>query len=397
MPITVSAQDPAARAATAAELKYGAQQSAIQRAIESLAGTRAADEAAINQYGTGGRNAINQTFDQLFGNLETNRQLTQDNLGKQVQSIGSGYREANQIAELARAQAADRLNKTFGNNRAYSAGSLADAMSPIEQLAAQVIGENANSDATWTGNLKNWAAQQDAFSQMGIAGAQRDKSNRLSGFESELLRALAAAKNQASEQEFDLQGNLLDTISERGSFQVDKTGEYLDQLFGQNLAAAQFNLSEQEAAAQAADRAAARALQERAQSFEESQVGRDDIWKQLGYDLDVRRQDASEQDQLRDWLAGQQQMSSAEKQYVANYLQEAYNAGLGEEGDPTLGAAARQRAYDELYNLGVGNLSKYGTTAAKPSLNVGVGGSAVAQASSTPKKKRSFWDSLMLA
>lgn len=385
MPITVNAGDPNARAANATQLKYGAQQSQIERALAALAGTRAADEAALNQYGTGGRNAINQTFEQLFGNLETNRQLVGAQLGIQADAVGAGYREANQIAEAARAQAADRLNKLFGNNKAYGAvaGALGEAMSPIEQLAAQVVGENARSDATFTGNLRNFAAQQDALMRAGISGAQRDKSNRLAGFESELLRAVAAAKAAATEEEFNLHGNLLDTITERGSYQNEAAMQFFDQLFGQQLQAAQFNLSEQEAASQAAHRAASleqsareMALRERAQGFEESQAGKDDIWKALEYDLRREGMSMEEARDARNFLQEQDRMQRGEKLTAMEFLN---SAGANPEGllTPEQVAANVQAAYDRLYEFGIGDISKFKTSAGRQGLNVGVSGSAV--------------------
>lgn len=386
MPISVNAGDPAARAANATQLKYGAQQSQIERALAALAGTRAADEAAINQYGAGGRNAINQTFEQLFGNLETNRQLVGSQLGIQADAVGQGYRDANQIAEAARQQAIANLNKMYGNNVAYGSVQLGEVASPIERLAAQIVGENAQSDATATGNLRNFAAQQDAIMRAGISGAQRDKSNRLAGFESELLRALASAKAAATEEEFNLQGNMLDTITERGTYQNEITQQFMDQLFGQQLQAAQFNLSEQEAVSQAAHRAASlaqsareMALRERAQSFEESQVGKDDIWKAL--ELDLRRQGLSleEARDTRNFLMDQSRQQQAEKQYVAEYLNAAIQSAASVGGDVD---AARQAAYDQLYELGIGGLNKYKTTSGINSLGglgVGVSGSATAK------------------
>ena len=159
MAIEVFGGDPNARAKVAADVKYGAQQSAVERAIAALAGQRQADEAGINKYGELGRTAIGQTFDQLVGNLETNRQMVNRDLGIQVDSVGQGFRDANSIAEAARQRALDNLAKTYGGNQAYSTTDIAKYQDPIETLAAQVMGENARNDATYTGNLKNWAAQ----------------------------------------------------------------------------------------------------------------------------------------------------------------------------------------------------------------------------------------------
>ncbi len=374
MPVSVPNQDPNARAATAAQLKYGASQDAVNRAIAALAGTRAADEASINQYGTGGRQAINQTFDQLLQNLTTNRQLTQSGLATQVDQVGQGYREANQIADAARQQAIDRLGKMYGNNNAYAAVQLGDVASPIERLAAQVIGENAQSDATATGNLRTWAAQQDAFARMAESGAERDRSNRLSGFESELLRALSGAKYQATEKEFDLQGNLLDLISERGSYQNDKASEYADQLFGQMIQAGQLNLAEAEAASAAAARSSANSLDREKFEWSKSQAGQEqdneDYWRALEFDLKSRGLSNEEARDMRDYLYQENQNAMDRKWQTAQYLSAASNAAIEGGGDAT---SATDAAMAQLRALGI--LPKERVQVKTPGMSAGIQGS----------------------
>lgn len=299
MPISVSTGDPNARAANAAQLRYGGQEDAIARAVASLNVSRQADQAALDQYGVGGRGAINATFDDLASNLGINRAQTAQDLGTQANLVGQGYRDAQAIAEAARAQGAANLQSLFNSNVSYQGGSLAEAQSPIESLAAKIIGSQAQNDATVTGNLRNWAAQQDALLGAGISGAQRDRSNRLSGFESELLRALAESRNAATNEEYDLQAQLLDLLNERGAFTADAAANFADTAFGQQLQAAQYNLSEQAQMAEAAARAASmsqaatesdwrRALAEREQSFQETQASKEDPWKALQYDLAKR-------------------------------------------------------------------------------------------------------------
>lgn len=354
MPISVSTGDPNARAVNAAQLRYGGQEDAVQRAIQALAVSRAADEAAINQYGTGGRTAINETFNQLASNLGTNRELNAANLGIQAEQIGQGYRDANQIAEAARAQGVQNLRQLFGGNVAYQSGSLAAAADPIEALAARIVGQNAQQDATVTGNLRNWAAQQDSILGAGISGAERDRANRLSGFESELLRALATARNEATNDEYNLQSQLLDLLNERGAFTADAAANFADTAFGQQLQAAQYNLSEQDmlrqAAAQAAQiamqreassRAAAeddwkRALAERSQSFDErkyldslGQVDNEDYWRQLDYELRAQQAGLGS----RSFLAEQEQQDLENKMALAQTLFE--NGVIGGKDQPS--------------------------------------------------------------
>lgn len=334
MPIEVTGGDPNARAANAANLKYNAQQSAIERAIAALPGMQQAAQAGLDKYGSAGRTAINETFDQLVGNLETNRSLVNRDLGIQVDQVGQGFRDAGNIAEAARAAAIDRLQNTYNNNSAYQTVGMQNFAAPIETLAAQLIGNNAREDATYTGNLRNWAAQQDALMQAGIAGAGRDRSNRLSGFESELLRAVAEMQNEYSKQNYGFQSDLADILGERGAFEADKIAEYLDQLFGQKLQAANYNLSEQQAIsdasykqAQLAQQAAelalkadmARAENDRANaaaSRAASSSNNDDYWRQKEYELKKAGVDA----ETARWLAQQGQQDFANRMGIAEVL-----------------------------------------------------------------------------
>lgn len=276
MPISVTTGDPVARANTAADLKYNAQQDAVKRAIAQLGISSKANEAAINQYGASGRGAIGDTFGQLFGNLATNRQLTAADLGTQVNQIGQGYRDASAVGQAAADQGVEVLRQLAGNNPNYSPDMVAQAANPIVALAARQIANNANSDATTTGNLKNWAAQQDAILRAGEAGAQRDKSNRLSAFETDLMNQLAGNKNNALTQEGDLQSKLLALLNERGAYTADAAANFADTAFGQQLQAAGYNLDEANAVRQAQQAQAQLAMQAAAQQ----QSASENAWKQ---------------------------------------------------------------------------------------------------------------------
>ena len=289
MPITVPNSDPVARAQQSAQVKYGGQEDSIKRAIASLAVTRAADQAAINQYGDSGRGAINTTFDELLSNLDVNRGRAAADLNTQANLVGQGYREANQVAEAARQQGAANLGALAGSSNTFSADQLAAARSPLEALAARIIGDNAQNDATTTGNLRTWAAQHDALRGAGMDDARRDKSNRLSGFEGELLSSIAKSKNDATNQEYDFQSALLDLLNERGAYTADQANSIADLLFNQQLQAAQYNLSEQEAASAAAARnSASRTANDelawRKQQAAEAGMDMENYWKQLAFE-----------------------------------------------------------------------------------------------------------------
>lgn len=360
MPVQVQTGDPNARAKTAADVKYGSAEAQLRRALEAAATGRAADEAGINKYGEAGRSAIQDTYDQLAGNLETNRQTVNRDLGIQVDQVGAGYRQANDLAEMARARANEGLAKVVANNGAYSPEQLGAVQYGVDNLAAQIIGQNANSDATYTGNLRNWAAQQDALMQSGIAGAGRERASRLSAFENELMNAIAQSKNKWTEAEMGYQGNLLDLLGERGAFEASSIYDYIDQGFNQTMQAAGYNLNEdqvrldaqykQAQLAQAAEEMQLKAAMaraeasraDRAMAAQEAAASKDDYWKQLEYGL---KRDALNSENARydkQWLAEQQAAADARNWQIAEFL------GNGGSGD---------LLYDMGYNVPIGSTS----------------------------------------
>lgn len=307
MPISAPSFDPNARAKTAADVKYGAAEAQINRSIESARMQEAAQRAALDQYGAAGRQVIGDTYNQLYGNLEENRADTERQLGTQVQSVGQGYRDAASLADQARADSAQRLARLAGTIGLSNAG-LADVSTGIEQLAARILGNSAQDDATRSGNLRTWAAQQDAFLRQGQAQAQREGAERKGSFEDELIQALAKLQADARNQEYGLQGSLLDLLNERGAFQTSAADQYVNELFGQQLQAAQYNLGEQDAISQAAARAAQLEMAQRElglkeRSYADSQ--KDDSLKNM---LALAQNNREERMSGIDYLLKQQQL-----------------------------------------------------------------------------------------
>lgn len=259
MPITPPNTDVNARAANATAVKYGASEAQLNRAIDAAKMQEIAQKAALDQYGAAGRQAIGQTYTDLYSNLAANKADTVNQLGTQVDQVGRGYRDANQLVQTARDASQQRLSDLAGRI-GRGGDSVAAGLSPIEDLVNQIVGQNAQSDATRSGNLRTWAAQQEAFMNQGIDQAHRSESERKSSFENELLQSLADLQAKATDTQVGLQGGLLDLLNEKGSFQQSALDQYINELFGQQMQAAQYNLSEQEAQSQAAARAAANDL-----------------------------------------------------------------------------------------------------------------------------------------
>lgn len=340
MPVSAPQYDPNQRAQQAAQVKYGAAEAQINRAIEQGRLQEAAQKAALDQYGAGGRQVIGQTYDQLFGNLAANRTDSANQLGTQVNLVGQGYRDAGALAEQARSDSAARLARLAGTIHLSGEGQAA-ASSGMEQLASRILANNAQDDATRSGNLRTWAAQQDAFLGQGQAQAQREGAERKSSFENELVRALSELQADARNFEYGQQGSLLDLLNERGAFTVSAANDYNDQLYNQMLQAAQFNLGESEAQAQAQRAAAAQAMAERElglkeRSYEEGKQ-RDSLADYLalsqeqraqkGFDLDyqLKTRGMNTPQSIQDWIS----MNNVDPQSF-NLLMDEYNRAANE-------------------------------------------------------------------
>ena len=294
MPISAPSYDPNSRAQQQAQIKYGASEAQLNRSIEANRMMEAAQRAALDQYGAAGRGVISDTYNQLYGNLEENRRDTNQNLGTQVDLVGQGYRDAANLASQARSDSAGRLAQLAGTLR-LGGEAQADVQSGVEQLAARQLGNSAMDDATRSGNLRTWAAQQDAFLGQGIAQAHREGAGRASSFENELVNALADLQAAARNQEFNLQGSLLDLFNEKGAFTVEQANALVDQLFGQQLQAAQYNLGEQSAMAEAAARA--QQMQLAREQFEYGKQG-DSLRDMLALSQNARDEKMSDIDYL---------------------------------------------------------------------------------------------------
>lgn len=307
MPISVPSYDVNARAKTAADVKYGGAEAQINRAVDSAKMQEIAQKAALDQYGAAGRGVIGSTFNDLYGNLQANITDTAAQLGNQADIVGRGYRDATTLAQTARQQSQDRLAGlagTIGLNQVQQAENL----SPIEQLTNKIVGENAQYDATRTGNLRTWAGQQDALLREGLSQSRREGADRASSFENELVAALADLQARSTNQQYGLQGSLLDLLKERGAFQTGVADDYIDQLFGQQMQAAQYNLSEQEAQSQAAARSLQSALAEKELAFKERAYGDSRSDTSLENQLSLAREGRAQRESDLDLLLKQTQL-----------------------------------------------------------------------------------------
>lgn len=293
-----------------ADLRYGGQQSAIQRRIDALRADTAGNVAALEGYGTTGRNEIGEAYNILDQMLGANRAQSQKDLGTQVDLVGRGYREANDITNLAKDQARSYLGSMA--ERLGVQGALPDASSDLENSVAQIVGRNAQNDATTTGNLRTWASQNDQILGRGQALGGQMRASSLSNFETELLDALAGARLEGTKGENQLQGNLLDILNERGAFLTSESARLAQEEWERALQQAQLNQQAQQANAELGLRAAALADERSARASANQRASKSD-------ELDWAKYGLSEKELA--WKMGQQDPEdTSEKWRVAGAL-----------------------------------------------------------------------------
>jgi hypothetical protein len=255
-----------------ADLRYGTSMSEVRRAIESLLGQTKANVTALEGYGQKGPEAINTAYNILDTKLGENRAESSRKLGEQVNLVGQGYRDAQNIAEVGRNQSrADMaaLAERMGNSAI--AQHLPVAQTGIEEAINRVLSTNANQDATATGNLRTFAAENDAILGRGQNIGTQMRADAQSRFQTELLDSLANARLEGVKGQNELTGNLLDLSTERGAFLASEMARLAEEQWQRDYAQAQLDqqaqISNAELAARAADRSASRSSSDRSDAL----------------------------------------------------------------------------------------------------------------------------------
>lgn len=275
-----------------ADLKYGTLLDAIRRRIGGVQAGATANEQAIQGYGNTGRQVIGQTYDVLDKSLAGNRADTGQQLATSANNIGQGYRDAQSVLDTQRGIARDfAANAGLADNQGDA---YARRQASLENVIADLIGRNAQQDATVTGNLKNWAGQMDSIFAKGQDIGHQQRADASGRFETSLLDALAGNRLNAQTDETDLQGQLLSTLNERGNFLVSESDRLANEAWQRALQQAQLSQSAQQANAELA-------LRQRAMDREDANVGKDDYWKQKDYEMRLAAQQQGINESDRDY------------------------------------------------------------------------------------------------
>ena len=270
MPITPPQNDRQGQVNAAVDTRYKAPIQRIEGDLALIPGDLQANLDALEVYRTRGKGAIEDAYKLAGERMEGNRAATEKRLGDEVVNLQNVYAGTRNVSEVARQLASQRLAE-LGGNIGAGQQAMVSAATPMEQAAQKMLEQMGMSEAGAVGNLSTWGAQQDALMREGISMGERERAGEISDFESELGRSLAQARFDATDRERELRNRLLDIFTERGAFATDYGYQLDERDWNQLVQAAQFNLSEQEAAAAAASRAASAALAREQFEFDKQQ------------------------------------------------------------------------------------------------------------------------------
>jgi len=231
-----------------ADARFNPQQAAIDARIKLINDTTNVRNNSMNVFGEQGRANIGGAYDTLQGLLGANKQNAMGALTTAGNQVGQGYRDAQQIGTSLR----DTSRNTMAElARSMNAGNYAmPVIGGLESEANQLIANNANRDATVTGNLRNWAAQSgDIYSQQEGTGHMM-RADALSRLESDLLRAIQENNLSGAEQTSDMNDRLAEMLGERGAYLAEQVNQLSAQEFEQAFKQAQLD----QQAAEASDR-----------------------------------------------------------------------------------------------------------------------------------------------
>lgn len=237
------------------DLKYGAQQDAINRQIQAIKDQTAANEVGLNEYGTQGRTQIGDVYNTLGGLLTTNRQQSAADLGQAANLVGSGYDAANSYQNAVANAGRDRLSALSYQLGAGPAGEL-QVQTPLEESLANILGQNAQAKASASGNLNTWAAQWDQILGNGINIGEQSRAKGLSDFETALLKLLGENKTTGLQGQNEQYGRLSDVLGAKQNDLIATFNQLMQQEWENQFRQAQLEQEAQKANASLAMQAA---------------------------------------------------------------------------------------------------------------------------------------------
>jgi hypothetical protein len=257
-------------------LKYDPQEAALNRQIQNIGSQTAANEAGINQYGTGGRTGINDVYNTLNSLLTANRAQSASDLAQTSQNIGAGYDAGiaytNAVANASRNRLSQLAQQVGGPT---AAASELGVMSPFETTVNQILGAQNLAKSNAVGNTQNWAGKWDQILGQGINIGEQTRADRLARFETELMRMLGENKLAGLQGQNQLYGKLSDILGMRQNDLISSYNQLVQQEWENSFKQAQLNQSASAANAELAYKYAALGAEN--DRFNASQASKNDL------------------------------------------------------------------------------------------------------------------------
>lgn len=329
--------DFSALASAAADLRYGGQQSAIQRKLAELGVQTETNTKALTGYGDLGRPAIDEAYNILDSKLAQNRTATKTDLDTQLGKIGGHYDYAAGAGQAAANDSRAWLENLAGRMGVGSAN-VAAASEPMNQTMQQLAGLNARAKADALSSAGQWNSSMDAVLGQGQTIASGSRARAKSQFENSLLQALADNRLEGLKGTNNLNADLVDLLNERGAFLSTEMARLAAEQWARDMQQAELNQRASIAQAEINDRAAARAASSKESSYNRQRQQWLDS-KGLAEDakLDARYLDETKYKRSQDALSQRNldrtfnaEQGKAQQQARASYV-DMLNEAMGQE------------------------------------------------------------------
>ena len=326
-----------AQARAAGDARFLGEQGALTTQQQIAANRAAADQAALQQWGQTGSQAINTSFDQLLADMGANRKSAMDVIGAQTHNVGVGYDQTAQGNQAVRDESRNYIQRLMGN-LGLGNDVVADVQRPMEELTNQLVGRNTQYGQDARTNLGNWGAQHNVLYGDQEVNARGAQAFQQGAFQGQVGNLLSKSQLAASEKEREFASALQALMGQRGGFEVEYAQDLADKDSARNLQMAEM---------QAAAARAQAELEARAQEFQISQVARlneqnvnQGRWQaELG--LDTRKQDFAEWMALNEGGEQANPWDSGGVLGMRQYAEQTGSPGLFDQADQYLNRASQ--------------------------------------------------------
>lgn len=314
--------DPWGNAQAQVAVKYDPQMNNLQRQVDSLKAATEASKVGIQAFGDTGRTNTNAVYDTLNQLLSGNRTTSAGELSQTQQQIGANYDAGMQYQNAISNASRDRISALAREMGGGAAGELA-ATAPLEQTANQISGWQNSSKMNAMSNMANYASKWDQILGQGVNMGEQSRTQSLSEFENQLLKAMGETEVTGLEGQNQLFGKMADLMGVKSSDLIATYQQLVQQEWENSFKQAQLDQEASIAQAQL-DQAAAEGAANRSESAaSRAAAGQMTEKDWLMYAADQRdRQD--KQDELQ-YTHGQNSLANSREDRQLSNSERAYN------------------------------------------------------------------------